>query len=776
MADPIRLFAEFTDDQGYDWRVNIHDALHAAAATEFTLGADGFVLRYAGDNENRYQPVIGSEVTFTLMEQTATETAFMDLLSTAAENRFSVSVIKNPDTFPTLWWGGVILPEQVIRPDQYFPIANTITAADDVGNLSAIDYNNEGAAYTGQASALQHVANCLLKTRSTHLWGTDDFLFYVNDFKSIDYTGDNQFQDTRIAHSSFYNPDENGVNQYFTAIDVLENFALVFNARIFQSEGKWWFLPVGAQFNSTELLVQGIEKDFTDLQEQDISADKPFAASFFTKMNGYEFSNLMPTKKVKRTRQYDGNQPLIIENVLTKTEFNTQLDDTNIDYLATNQLLISGVFNYEYDGDGATTGDARVGRVELQIELKCGDQYLMRNVNYIGAVQDFQLVSPLLLEYTGNTYDEASWETAAEKYYVVSPVFDTNGGGDFTIPINILTPPLPSDETGLELTVTLRGVNYEGNTDTNLTISSGALYNINLLRVDLTGDAALGDQQGFTAVNSDNCRHDIDQGIALLGDLDTVNSIGVVRVISGVNAIPSSGWQSLNYTGTGLGIHRLGVQEVLAGQRKATRIQRGEVFGRPIGMYQVIDDTDGTYALFEMTYTARPCINQVEAWKLVRDTSTTSVTDGPIIDISVPISASFTNSTGGVFEAINKTLGLHVQNYGSRHTSRVLEIENRDAFVKYIGQVEWMVFNTWVSINGTSTLYLPRVVNSEGRTIQFHSDGTISANKYITLLPHPSDTGVTVDGGTGHNFNRAYDGITILCHGGQWYIIQKKEK
>jgi hypothetical protein len=775
MADPIRLFSEFKDDRGVDWRVNIHDEDFTGTATEFTLGADGFVLRYTGDNENRYQPVIGSELTFTLVEQGATETTFMDLLSTAAEQRFSVSVRKDPDEFNTLWWGGVILPEQVIRPDEYFPIMNTLTASDDVGNLEELDYNNDGTAYSGQASVLYHMANCLMKTRATHLWGTDAFIYYINDFKSIDYVGSNQLKDTRIAHSSFYNPDDDGVKQYFKTFEVLENLSRVFNARIFQSEGKWWFVPVGAQFNSTDLVVEGIQKDLTDLSQNDVAADVPFSSSF-VKMNGYEFSNLTPTKEVKRARRYDGNMPVIIENILTKAEFGTQLDDTNIDYDATNQLLISGVFNYEYDGDGATTGDARVGRVELQFELKCGNQYLKRNAAYAGTVNEFQLVPGELLQYTGNSYGAASWETSAEKWHEVSPVFDTNGGGDFTIPIYILTPPLPSDQDGLELTVSIRGVNYQGSTDTNLTNTSGALYSITLLRVDLTGDPALGDQQTFTAVNSDNCRHIIDQGPAILGDQDTVNSIGVVRVISGSNAIPSSGWQSLSYTGTGLGINRLGVQEVLSGQRKATRIQRGEVFGNPISMYQIIDDTDGTYALFELTYTARPCINEVEAFKLIRDTSTTSIVADPPIDISVPIAHQFYGATGGVYEAFNRTLGLHVTNYGSRQVTRVLDILNRDELVTTIAQVEYMIFNSWTGSNGDSTIYLPTVTGNEGRTMQFHSDSTITANTFVRLFPFATDTGVTIDGAASYDFNRAYDGITILCHGGQWYIIQKKDK
>ena len=51
MADPIRLYAEFKDDLGDDWRLNIHDANYSSSAIEFKLGADGFVFRYSGDNE-----------------------------------------------------------------------------------------------------------------------------------------------------------------------------------------------------------------------------------------------------------------------------------------------------------------------------------------------------------------------------------------------------------------------------------------------------------------------------------------------------------------------------------------------------------------------------------------------------------------------------------------------------------------------------------------------------------------------------------------------------
>ena len=87
-----------------------------------------------------------------------------------------------------------------------------------------------------------------------------------------------------------------------------------------------------------------------------------------------------------------------------------------------------------------------------------------------------------------------------------------------------------------------------------------------------------------------------------------------------------------------------------------------------------------------------------------------------------------------------------------------------------------MMFNTWAAANGSSLIYLPTVTGNEGRTMQFHSDSTLAANKYAQVRPFATDTGVTIDGAASYDFDRAYDGITILCHGGQWYIIQKKEK
>ena len=779
MADPIRLYSEFTDDLGGDWRVNIHDANFTGTTQTFVLGADGFVLRYSGNNEDRYQPIIGSEVTFTLMEENATHTGFMDDLATAAEQRFSVSIYKDPDGANEFWWGGVLYPEQVVRPFEYYPVANTITAADDLGNLQNIDYNNDGTAYTGQASTVTHLLNCLNKLRSTQLWGaTDDFLYYVNDFtaSSPAYTGSDLLEDTRISHYGLYNPDNNNENQFYTAFEVLENLAKVFNARIFQAQGKFWFLPVGAQKYSTTLTVEGTYKDGTTITQQSIAAAKSFDSTF-ERLNGYEYTYLPPLKEVTRTRRYNGNWPLIFDSVYDESDFGTSLSDTDIDYDSGTRFAISGTFNYEFDGDGTTTGNERVGRILLRLRIQVGTKYLKRTATFTGTSNEAFFDPLAILFYTSHEYTATTWESSASEYDIVSPIFDVNEGGSFTIPLFIETPPLAADENGIDVRVNIFGRDDEGNNATAYVATADADYNIVTLRADIFGDTALGDSVEFTATNSDEARGSIDQGEVLFGDAETNNADGIVRVVIGVNAENISEWQSLNHTTTGVGINRLGVQEILGGQRKATRVQRGSVYGSIIYPWQVIDDTDGDYALFQMTYTARDLTNEIEAFLLERDTSTTTGITGTAINDNTPITEDPIGPAAGAYRARLRMAGDGVAQFGSRDQRVNRSIEHRDGGTSSVNNEDLHIVNSWAGPNGSSSLGLPPIAESYGRMIQFHSDSTISANSYVTLRPDSGDTGTTIDGASSYNFNHSYDGITILGHtDDNWYIIQKKDK
>ncbi len=79
---------------------------------------------------------------------------------------------------------------------------------------------------------------------------------------------------------------------------------------------------------------------------------------------------------------------------------------------------------------------------------------------------------------------------------------------------------------------------------------------------------------------------------------------------------------------------------------------------------------------------------------------------------------------------------------------------------------------TWTGSNGIFGVTLPLASQSQNRLYRFISDNTISANKYIKILPTSPNT---LDGSTSaFLINRAYEGVQIWCDGVEWFIIQQK--
>ncbi len=80
-------------------------------------------------------------------------------------------------------------------------------------------------------------------------------------------------------------------------------------------------------------------------------------------------------------------------------------------------------------------------------------------------------------------------------------------------------------------------------------------------------------------------------------------------------------------------------------------------------------------------------------------------------------------------------------------------------------------FISYSGANGTYTITLPEP--ESGMILRFKTDDTIGANKTITLSPN---NGQRIDQESEYIMDRAFDGITLLAHNDNWFIIQKKEK
>ena len=104
---------------------------------------------------------------------------------------------------------------------------------------------------------------------------------------------------------------------------------------------------------------------------------------------------------------------------------------------------------------------------------------------------------------------------------------------------------------------------------------------------------------------------------------------------------------------------------------------------------------------------------------------------------------------------------------------QITDVTNSAGSTYDVGETEYMIFNTWSGGNGTATINLPSAGDNEGRLLRFKSDGTISASKSINMIP---GEGETIDGNDEFAFNRDYDGVMLLAHNSNWFIIQRKAK
>ena len=707
----VYALSEFTDEKGVDWLVKIVDGTISTGDLNhrFTLGPDGFRHTYDYDNFDRCKPILGSRVQFTLFHPDDNDAAFNTLyanLDSAAEGTYRVEIYRDPDSANEAWWIGEILPEQTIIPDAYPHAPITITAVDGLANLKGIDYNNSGAAWTGTDFIVNHIYKALSKVHCANFWGGGDVLCaFMEDIISAEYqahisSGQNQqLYNAAVEHNSFYNKDSNGINQFFSAYEVLESIALSFNACVFMAQGKYWFIPLGA--------IQGHASNKLDIYHEirgggvvsyNTSANVTFSAAFgnnssdFEKLAGWERSSSPAFKEVLRNRDYQGGKPLLMDSHYTEANIvaGTVISDEDVSYSTGMQILIQGNTFYEYDGDSSSTGADRIGRVKLSIKVKVGDaggtvRYLKRDAGFPNALTQYQYFydSYDSASADGGFYAEAqysgtSWNASDNDYELVSLEFDKKDGGHVWIPWQIATPALDADASGLQVSVTISGVDYEGNNDADLVDTSDADFNIYDLSARLydNGNPQLIESAEIKATNPDDSRYNMDQGKTLIGDSVTDADLGAIVVNNGSAYVSASEWDSHFNTASNLGINALGVQERLAANADAIRVERGTLFRtgtKFIHPYTILTntaDSSNFYQLTGISFVAARCEYDIECMYLTRNATGITVAQdnvkGPITIDNIVADSDPKGPAKGTIpaESTAKLLNVNTDDYG----------------------------------------------------------------------------------------------------------------
>ena len=173
-------------------------------------------------------------------------------------------------------------------------------------------------------------------------------------------------------------------------------------------------------------------------------------------------------------------------------------------------------------------------------------------------------------------------------------------------------------------------------------------------------------------------------------------------------------------------------------------------------------------------------INNVSGNTLSATTSVSSATLTTTNDATIGRDLSVTRNTDltGTLDVTGSTTltgdtTLNNMDHQGILIQEITDITNSANSTYDVGDTEYMMFNTWSGGNGTATINLPRAGDNEGRLLRFKSDGTIGANTSITLTPSSPDT---IDGDPEFSFNRDFDGVMLLAHNSNWFIIQRKAK
>ena len=727
-----------------------------------------------------------------------------------------------------LYWVGWIIQDLVSLEDESQPYVYSITAADGLGRLANIDYtaNNNLAAGLTRVSTL--IGNCIDFAGVTDLWGAGETYletsvnWWETSVQTYATTKDT-IEEHAIDILVFRGEDGDGVTTYSKAYDVLKELCITYGARIYQSNGRWIFEQYVNRAN-TPRIVSLYDKTITRLstssRSDDITIDQ---TNGFARLTGAQFNFLPAVGSVSVEYARDKfnaiSQPYTFKSTAPTKTLGI------IGASTATQLKFYGPHNYNITSNtGVTTNDeiiAVVWRLQIRIESATTPGLFYY---YNRAFNGFA---------TAPVYGAAAWSTTAGYYYYHSPFAKVAFGA---VSINaapvVITSNLPTSGT-LRITsehygnfLPLDGTTYTlagHQTDTWLTT-------LTIVRMDNANDDSVSVTYRANNANANvNSKIELQLGTTRIanglfqtGDLSVYNGTTFVSGISFRRGPSGAGNQILNLlTMEMLGLHAIPVERfngqfftaanfdkrflfdggywvniggtftanadqwsgewfridyapanigTISETPKAltTAVNGGSNIANDDGVIEVgrvggmaVDSAEERIGPYEQTATGG------------RINGTANVTGATTLSTTLGVTGATTMNAA----TINGTATLNAKSVvNGSWNANIIDVD-AGAGGEYTTQpTDYILFMSWSGGSGTFTIYLPQVATSEGRMIRIKTDSTISNSHALSIEPDPGDTGATIDGETASAMTRPYDGATYLCHNGDWWLIQKKEK
>ena len=503
-----RFFGEFADDQGDEWRINIYDDAYTGSTTEVTLGAEGFVLSYDGNQDDMFQRVITSKVTFSAYQRSST--AFEDWIDTDIvqrnESEVKVAIFKDPDGDNTLYWAGVMMVDQVTIPDDFDGFIQ-ITASD---GLALLTRDSFGTQFPVQEEIIVKLAKVVARVATADFWSTSEgFLRYVNDYEPNTYTGTDFLMDGEVKEPLNNNDlTFNGDPKPFNTYKKVEGILSAFNMRLFQAEGYWWALPLTYYERISESgvpssLFRQVDKEGTTVtltfnESSYLNANKIYEDGVTgNRLAGGNTLHLVGKKRVE-IKRLSANLNFLHKTLIGQGPYDNTAPQTStsngILYSEGTSLQIQGSTLFFRYPDDDIAGDAALVTMKLNTFLQVGDLY----------------------------YNGTSWQSGSTSFFTdIQSFLRDSGTVHFVEEFFIETSPLPSDEDGAVLTASIVFIDgVDDNVSDEMTNS-----NFSFTLFFQIADASANQDFAYLAESSEENYEDVVLADTIIGSLHPFGSL-----------------------------------------------------------------------------------------------------------------------------------------------------------------------------------------------------------------------------------------------------------
>ena len=594
----LRHKAEFyTDLLGIDYEIYIDDTDYASTENTFVVKSDGFRLQYEGEAGERYNPIIPSSVSFTMRVQNSTDEALIAAMIAAEEGRFKIKILKGGNLF----WVGFVLTDITSIKDAYFPYDFEIRAIDGLTRLRSIDYNDNGTAYTGRETFLEHIFNCFDKLDFDYFHGaSDSFLETVTNWYETNHnvvTGLDPLTVSNFDHTVFISVNKTTKRErFFSCYDVLENIATIWGARLYFSDGSWRFEQPGLRAGSFP--EWRYDKTGSFLTYSNTSYDKTIdGTTAGARTNGGVYTYFPALDKVCITYKHLDDANLIDGLTFSSDVTPSTIDLGQVDVVdGESRFRFVGTLNYTatwYDFVNPQTF-----RLIYRLQIKVGDYYLRRDVLLTQGTWEYSII------YWAGT--PSYFEIYTDAYYITDPI---NPEISDSINVSFVTPPLYvfDDTIPLDVSIKFEFAEIRNTQNTQILFSGVQTYVMGNAEFQFLSDGSkVTTSSGSTYCANNQLASTNTEKLELetvMGDGPQNGSFSKIKVLdASADWVVSSEWR-INDAGSDFTIQELLIREILSGQKLPVKKYQGTVLGSITAQNKLVDGAF-EYILLGGTYIA----------------------------------------------------------------------------------------------------------------------------------------------------------------------------